>query len=440
MSFGMTRSSVKISLHFALCALAAVVAGAQDSATLEGTVHDAQGRPLSAATVYLHLKSTSEARTARTDPAGGYRFSGLRAGEYLLRADAGASGEAPARSVTLADRETKKVDLTIDYALFDEPNFIVAGVTDSVQRGGHGSDAVLRSSEALAKAAASLADGGAPTSGSAASRHHALAYAAENRGDALEAAREYQQAAELEPSEPNLFDWGTELLMHRAAEQATAVFARGHRLYPRSVRLLLALAAAWYARGNYERAAHGFFEACDLNPGDPVAYMFLAKVQAGEITQLPGYQERLRRFVELQPGNAWANYYYAVNLWRQRPEPGDAETVPRALELLEKAIRLDPTLALAYLEMGIVYSDRNDIVRAIAAYQKAIEVSPRLEEAHYRLGQAYGRTGQKEKARQELETYQQLSKMQQQEIERRRGEIRQFVFELRDTHPAAPPR
>jgi len=63
-----------------------------------------------------------------------------------------------------------------------------------------------------------------------------------------------------------------------------------------------------------------------------------------------------------------------------------------------------------------------------------------MDEAHYRLGQAYERTGQKEKARQELAAYQQISKKVQQELERERSEIQQFVFELRDASPAAPPR
>jgi tetratricopeptide (TPR) repeat protein len=391
----------------ALCVLAAVVAGAQDAGTLEGTVRDPQGRPMAAATVYLQIKPAGQTRTARTDVDGTYRFTGLRAGDYLLRAEGGT-----ARPIALGDRETKKADLTVEYAFFDEPSFIVAGVTDPISRGGHGSDTVLRSAEALAKATAEL--GGA-----------------EKPGDALKAVREYQRAAELDPSEPHMFDWGSELLMHRAAEPATEVFAKGHRLFPRSLRLLLGLAAAWYARGAYEQAAQYLFEACDLNPGDPNPYMFLGKVQSIEIVQLQGYEERLARFAKLHPDNAWANYYYAVGLWRQRKSPEDAETPARVRELLERAVRLDPRMGAAYLQLGILYSNRNDDAHAIAAYRKAIEVSPGMDEPHYRLGQAYERTGQREKGRLELETYARMSKNLQQDIERQRNELQQFVFELR---------
>lgn len=397
----------------ALCALVAVAAGAQDAGTLEGSVRDLQGRPLAAAVVYLRVKSTGQTLTAHTDAAGAYRFTGLSAGSYLLRAEGGASGEAAARPVTLVDRETKKVDLTVEYAFSDKPNFIVAGVTDPISHGGHGSDAVLRSTEALAEATASLSE--------------------ESPGkDALEAVREYQRAAELNATEPNLFDWGAELLMHRADEPATEVFAKGHRLFPRSTRMLLGLAAAWYARGDYEQAARRFFEACDLNPGDPGPYLFLGKVQSVEIVKLEGYVERLARFATLHPDNSWANYDYAVALWNQRKGPDDSETPARVRELLEKAIRLDPGLGAAYLQLGILYSDRNDDARAIAAYRKAIEVSSQMDEPHYRLGQAYERSGQKAKARQELEAYEQMSKKLRQEIERERSEVQQFVFELQD--------
>jgi tetratricopeptide (TPR) repeat protein len=394
---------------------------AERPSAFEGFVRDARGHALAGATVYLRVKATGQTLTARTDAAGGYSFAGLRAGDYLLRAEATGSGEAAARPAFLAEGETKKVDLSVEYAFFDEPNFIVAGVTDSVSHGGHGSDTVRRSAEALAQATASLSEG-----------PQGSGYAAEKRGDALAAVREYQRAAELKASEPNLFAWGTELLVHRAAQPAAEVFEKGHRLFPRSTRLLLGLATAWYAHGDYDRAARSFFEACDLNPGDPAPYMFLGKVQSSEITKLDGYVERLARFRKLQPDSAWANYYYATALWVQRKGPEDSETPARVRELLEKAVRIDPGLGAAYLQLGIAYSAQNDDARAIAAYQKAIAASPGMDEAHYRLGQAYERIGQKAKARRELEAFEQASKRLQQEIERERSEIQQFVIELRN--------
>jgi len=287
---------------------------------------------------------------------------------------------------------------------FDEPKFIVAGVADASQRGGHGSDPVLRSADKLAKQTAALRSGTAADT------------------NPLEAVRQYQKAAELDPSEPNLFNWGAELLTHRAADQAVEVFSNGHRLFPRSTRILLGLAVALYSRGSYDQAAQRFFEAADLDPSDPAPYLFLGKVSSGAITGSDGYAERMERFARLHPDNAWANYYYAATLTR---------TSGKVRTLLEKAVRLDPKLGEAFLLLGIIYADDGKLTKAISAYQSAIEASPRLEETHYRLAMAYRKSGDTEKEQQELEIYQQISRRSAQEFERERSEIQQFVFEMK---------
>jgi tetratricopeptide (TPR) repeat protein len=293
---------------------------------------------------------------------------------------------------------------------FDEPKFIVSGVTDPSQRGGHGSDPGSRSADALAKSTAALRTG------------NSSADAAEKEGNALEAAREFQRLAELDPTEAHLFDWGAELLRHRAADQAIEVFANGHRLFPRSTRTLLGLAVALYSRGSYDEAAQRFFEAADLNPSDPAPYLFLGKVSSAAITESDGYSQRMERFARYHPDNAWANYYYAATLARGSPQ---------ARALLQKAVRLDPKLGDAFLLLGTLYAGEGHLPKAISAYQSAIAASPQLEEAHYRLAMAYRKTGEIDKAQRELEIYRQLRKQSAENLERERSEIQQFVFELK---------
>jgi tetratricopeptide (TPR) repeat protein len=287
---------------------------------------------------------------------------------------------------------------------FDEPDFIVAGVADPSAHGGHGSDPVFRSAESLAKATAGLRAG------------------AVSDANPLEAVRELQRAAEADPSEPNLFNWGAELLTHRASDQAVEVFSRGHRLFPRSTRTLLGLAVALYSRGTYDQAAQAFFDAADLDPADPAPYLFLGKVSSGSITGAPGYATRMERFARLRPDNAWANYYYAATL---------ARTSPRTRELLERAVRLDPKLGEAFLMLGTLYTDEENLPKAVDAYRRAIEVNPEIEEAHYRLAMAYRKTGETKKAQKELELYQQLQKQSAEAQEHERSEIQQFVFGLK---------
>jgi Tfp pilus assembly protein PilF len=91
------------------------------------------------------------------------------------------------------------------------------------------------------------------------------------------------------------------------------------------------------------------------------------------------------------------------------------------------------------LQLGILYSERKDLSKAISAYQKTIEVNPSLEEAHYRLAQAYRQTGQKLKAEEELRVYDQISKRKAADAERERHEVQQFVYTLRDRPSALEP-
>ena len=404
--------------RFTVAALvaSALFAQSQDNSALQGLVHNPQGQPVAAATV--QLKSDGRAFTALTDAQGSFYFPSLDGGSYTIHVRKSGLGEVEFGPFALQPQETRKLDLVLEPParpqFFDEPTFIVAGVTDPSLRGGHGSDPVLRSAEALTKSTASLRTG------------TSVADAAEKQGKALEAAREYQRLAELEPTETHFFDWGTELLIHRAADQAVEVFASGNRLFPRSTRMLLGFAVALYSRGSYDDAVRRFLEAADLNPSDPAPYLFLGKVSMGAITESSGFADRLQRFANLTPENAWANYYYAASLWKRR-----AAASPKIQALLEKAVRLDTHLGAAYLQLGIVFAEQGKLSKAISAYQSAIDVNPSMEEAHYRLAQAYRKAGESANAKKEIELYQQVSKQSAQELERERAEIQQFVFELR---------
>lgn len=470
---------------------------------LKGYVRDSRGLPIANATVVLQLATQSPApaiapESTQTDSAGTYRFAALPAGTYTLRAQMDGYAEAIVSRIPLARKEMKKIDLALSPPktsasqpavpnalptakpntaapdFFDEPQFTVAGVTAGASGGGHGSDTVLRTSEALARATNSLgaspdkkpgASADALSSPAAESSlrnavaqnprdaglHNQLADVEEKLGHPLEAVREYQRAAELDPSEPHLFDWGTELLAHRALEPATEVFTRGKRLFPESVRMVIALGVSWYARGSYDQAAQCLANASDLAPDDSTPYLFLGKMLKVTPTLSEQSVDRLARFAQLQPDNALANYYYAVAIWNLAAKAdaaspdtqADAARSAQVEALLQKAMHLDPKLSAAYLQLGIVYSQRQDFSQAIVQYQKAIEVSSErdetLAETHYRLAQAYARTGDTPKAQVELQLHADLDKQIMESVDRERREVQQFVVSLQKSESASQP-
>jgi tetratricopeptide (TPR) repeat protein len=429
----------------AIALLTGVAVGQEGSATLEGTIRDSRSLPVPDISVLL-LNSDQAMLTARTNSDGKYRFASISGGTYTLRAELAGFTPSAFGPFVLSGTETKHVDLILapEANFFEEPNFIVAGITDTINRGGHGSETVVRSAEMLTRAAAALSKESAesPSEKSLqeaiarepanAELHHSLGDVLEKRGNALEAAREYQRAAELNATENNLFDWGAELLTHRAADPAIEVFAKGSRLFPGSVRMLLGFGAALYAKGSYDESARRLFEAVDLNPRDPIAYQFLGNMLSSEIAQSDGLLERLRRFARLQPDNALASYYYAAALWRRWKGPQDRRIAAQVEALLKKAVRQDQGLGVAYLQLGILHSSLGDFTKAIIDYEKAIATGSTSEEAHYRLAQSYQRVGEKLKAGEEFEIYERLRQVSGAEEERRRSEIQQFVFALKE--------
>lgn len=267
--------------------------------------------------------------------------------------------------------------------------------------------------------------------------HHLLGDVEEKLKDPLEAVRQYQRAAEIDPTEPYLFDWGSELLLHNAAEPALDVFRRGTRSFPRSQRMLLGLGAAWFALGRDDNAVQQISAASDLDPADPAPYLFLAKMQRAQAIPSEAAVDKLHRFVTQQPANPEANYYYAVALWKRRKLPPDsASPAQPSLEqigmLLNNAARLNPQYAAPHVQLGIVHADAGNNSAAIAEFEKALQLDPQIEEAHYRLAQAYRQLGQTDKSKEQLRLYQQLSQQSAQQADRERHEIRQFVYTLRN--------
>lgn len=438
----------------------AVVSGA-----IEGRVCDAENRGLPGANVTLEDDGKQVLLTVTTDSQGGYRFTALAQGNYVLRAKLPGWREASKGPLTLAQSQRLTVLLRLEpdkastdssknaaqsVRFSDEPTFTVAGVTDPTNLGGHGSDVVLRTKESLAKATASLNNSNIEedkrrvaalrTGADSAELHALLGEIAESEGRPLDAVREYQRAAEMDPSEGNMFAWGAELLLHRAFEPASEVFTKGHVRYPQSSRTLIGLGVTSYARGVADEAAQQLAAACDVKPADPTPYVFLGKMQSAEKTEPPGWTERLKRFAQLQPENSLAHYYYAVALTKGGDAAGHSDAIESSLL---KAVQLDPHLGDAYLQLGILYAQRKDFARAEAAYEKAIANTPLPDEAHFRLAEAYRLTGDRAKAHDEIAQYEKISKQKTQASEQERREIQQFVYTLRgpanSPEPPQPP-
>ncbi|HKV24759.1 MAG TPA: tetratricopeptide repeat protein [Candidatus Acidoferrum sp.] len=262
--------------------------------------------------------------------------------------------------------------------------------------------------------------------------HNLLGSVEEEDGKFVEAANQYELAAHADPSESNLFDWGSELLIHRTLGPAIEVFRDAITRYPSSARLAIGLGMAYYGHGNYDDAVKSLIRAADLDPTDPNCYVFLSKAYDSSPSQVDEVVQRFRRFSELQPRNARALYYYAMSLWKGKRAEDPNLDVRQIESLLKKSLELDPRLADAHLQLGNLYSDQHRYEDAVPEYQHALDLNPNLADGHYRLGQAYVRTGKREEAQEQLQVYQKLNEAQLADLERQRAEVRQFVYAEKD--------
>jgi len=267
--------------------------------------------------------------------------------------------------------------------------------------------------------------------------HNLLGEIEEKNQNFIAAEHEYETAAHMDPSEGNLFDWASELLLHRTLDPAVDVFRSAAERYPNSPRLAIGLGMALYSRGNYDDAVKALLHAADLNPSDANCYYFLSRAYDSSPGQADEVIQRFRRFMDLQPQNAKAPYYYAMSIWKGRRAQDASLDFQQIETLLKKSIELDPKFAEPRLQLGNLYSDQKKYELAIPLYERALALNAGLADAHYRLGQAYVHVGRKDEAQQQLAVYQKLRTQHLADLDRQRAEVRQFVYSEKKTDAEA---
>lgn len=204
------------------------------------------------------------------------------------------------------------------------------------------------------------------------------------------AATQYQIAAQMDPSEQNIFDFATSLAKFEG-DSAEKIFRYGTAKYPDSVKLHVGLGAALYARGKSVEAAHEMCVAARLDPTDPHPMEMV-----GATEQVPPSLEgeiaaRFADLVRQYPHNAKLLYYYAMTLsglWS-----GRAVADPRAITLLNRVLTLDPRLAQAYFSLAQIEEQQKQYAEAVVHYRRAAELDGTNDRYLYRLAFAYKEDG-----------------------------------------------
>lgn len=238
--------------------------------------------------------------------------------------------------------------------------------------------------------------------------HNLMGDVEEREGHAQQSAEQFEVAARMDPSEKNLFDLANELLLHRGFQPGLKVLDFATQKYPHSAKLRVALGVARYSLGQYDEALEALCEAVDLDPTDSRALDFLGKMydvapgKANEVTR------RLAQFARQYPGNAAANYYYALSLRGRTTEGHSASADREAERLLLRATKLRPDWADAHFQLGLLYEDQSLQDNAIREYQVSVRLQPEFAKAHYRLARLYEKKGKSQLAQAEFHAFEAL--------------------------------
>jgi tetratricopeptide (TPR) repeat protein len=351
----------------------------QASGAIEVTVCDSHHRPLSQASVTLEGKAETQPVTGHTDSEGRYRFFALPDGTYTVHAGLVGYRDRTNDSITVtvtaghvasvvvlleaagASAPGKKAPSSMEYS--DEPQFAVAGVTDPTSFGAHGSDAALRTKEALAKDTAALnrsaANGPLP---------HSPAPAESEPGDVRSAPRA-GSATEDERI-------GKLLLKSGKPRQALPYLDRAAKLDPSDYDASYALALACNETVEFARAEN-ILRALLGRQDRAAAHELLGDVleHEGRAVQAEREYERAAEMDASEPNFfAWGAELLLYRAY-----------VP-ASEVFEKGHRLFPNSARMLIGLGVTSYDTGSPEQGVRQLIEASDLDPRDPNPYLFLG------------------------------------------------------
>jgi len=145
------------------------------------------------------------------------------------------------------------------------------------------------------------------------------------------------------------------------------------------------LGAAYYARGEVDRAIELYYVALAMKPGygDALYDLGVAYEAKGEKTKAA---ELYRRVIELHP--AYIDAY--VNLGNLLVEDGKLDDAISSYEIASGLDRADPD---PYYNMGVAYYRKGEIQKAFELFRETLARSPGYTKAMYNIGIIHAQAG-----------------------------------------------
>ena len=184
---------------------------------------------------------------------------------------------------------------------------------------------------------------------------------------------------------------GREAMRHQEYAMAVAHYRVAVRLAPENARNYRNMGLALVSQERPEEALTAYREAMQLDSGLAAAHSDLALLYSKNFSQHLKAIELLDKALELEPQNKL--YWY--NLAHVYLTLGQYD---KAAERFERVLDFDPHSALTLYSLGLALSKHGSHQAALDRLQQALEINPEYEDAHYQLGTVYRALGRLDEA------------------------------------------
>jgi Flp pilus assembly protein TadD len=212
----------------------------------------------------------------------------------------------------------------------------------------------------------------------------------------------FSRANELAPDRPDiLYGLVSAQLYGNQADGALKNAQKLHSLVPDDLRSTYLLALALFGARKWEEAKPYADQVLAAHPEDREMHLMLVDVALNDEHNLATARKHVDICLKQNPRDPGALYYLGMI---QKME-GD---VNAAIQSLAKSVTGNPKNADAQGALGALSLQTGDLLRAVPALEQAVLLAPEAAQNHYQLALAYSRTGAPEKAKTQLELYQQM--------------------------------
>lgn len=238
---------------------------------------------------------------------------------------------------------------------------------------------------------------------------------ASRESDWASATEAFSRAAKLASERPDILYGLVSAQLHGNQTAAALKNAQKlHSLVPDDLRSTYLLALALFGVKNWEEAKPYAEQVLIAHPTDREMNLILVDIAFNNEHNLPMARKHVDICLKQDPEDPGALYYWGMI---QKME-GD---ISGAVQSLSKSVTGNPKNADAQGALGALCLQASDVARAVHALEQAVLLAPEEAQNHYQLALAYSRSSAPDKAKAQLEIYEQIKAKEAQDAKKLKG-------------------